>query len=69
VTLVPDDVGADDVDRLTAAGVSDEAVEDALGVAMAFNAIDRIADTLGFVLHDARGWRLMARRLLDRGYL
>ena len=46
LTLRPAEVGPDDVAPLRAAGLSDEAIADAIAVAASFNLIDRIADSL-----------------------
>ena len=48
LTLYPVDVGKADVEPLRSAGVSDEAIEDALFVCALFNIVDRIADALDF---------------------
>ncbi|MDJ0840354.1 MAG: hypothetical protein QNK37_27840 [Acidobacteriota bacterium] len=47
-TLRPGDLSAEDAGRLREAGLSDAAVEDALGVTFVFNLIDRLADAFGF---------------------
>ena len=46
LTLEPESVGADDVRALHAAGLDDEAIEEAVYVATCFNVIDRLA---GFI--------------------
>jgi alkylhydroperoxidase family enzyme len=48
VTLRPGDVRPDDVAAVRAAGVSDQAIVDALLVAAYFNLIDRLADSFAF---------------------
>lgn len=48
VTLRPDDVRAADAEAVRAAGVSDQAIVDALLVAAYFNLIDRLADSFDF---------------------
>jgi alkylhydroperoxidase family enzyme len=48
VTLAPGDVTSADTDAVRAAGVSDEAIEDALAVCVSFNLIDRLADSFAF---------------------
>ena len=48
VTLRPDEVGPDDAAAVRAAGVSDQAMVDALLVCTYFNLIDRLADSFGF---------------------
>ena len=68
LTLAPEDFGADDVQVVRAAGVSDAAIEDALHVQAAFNTIVRIADAFDFHMPDAAGFAASARMLLKRGY-
>jgi alkylhydroperoxidase family enzyme len=48
VTLRPESVGADDAATVREAGVSDDAMVDALLVCTYFNLIDRLADSFGF---------------------
>jgi alkylhydroperoxidase family enzyme len=48
VTLRPGELGPDDATAVRAAGVSDQAMVDALLVAAYFNLIDRLADSFGF---------------------
>src|SRR4029077_6659578 len=43
-------VSADDLRRVLAAGVSDEQIKDALAVAFAFNVTDRLADVFDFAV-------------------
>jgi uncharacterized peroxidase-related enzyme len=57
VTLHPDDVDATDIAAVRAAGVSDAAIRDALGVCTVFNTINRIANSLDF------GWETEQDRL------
>jgi alkylhydroperoxidase family enzyme len=68
VTLRPGEVGPPDVDAARAAGVSDEAIEDALHVCAYFNLIDRLADSLGFDLPSRESHRAYAGRFLEEGY-
>ena len=49
VTLRPGELRPEDADAVRAAGVSDQAMVDALLVAAYFNLIDRLADSFGFV--------------------
>jgi alkylhydroperoxidase family enzyme len=69
LTLAPETFGPDDVQAVRDAGVSDAAIEDALHVQAAFNAIVRIADAFRFHVPDGAGFTAGARMLLDRGYL
>jgi uncharacterized peroxidase-related enzyme len=57
VTLHPDDVGPADIAAVRAAGVSDQAIRDALYVCTLFNTINRIANSLDF------GWETEQDRL------
>jgi alkylhydroperoxidase family enzyme len=68
VTLTPAEVTAADVDAVRATGVSDEAIEDALGVCAGFNLIDRVADALGFDCPPADVHASYAEQFLAEGY-
>ena len=68
LTLEPDALGRADVEAARSAGVSDEALEDAIHVCALFNVIDRIADALGFELPDAEYWDRVAPGFLAGGY-
>jgi uncharacterized peroxidase-related enzyme len=68
LTLTPEKVGADDLRMILDAGVSEDAVRDAVYVCFAFNLIDRISDALGFDLMDEKGYRRGAQVLLRVGY-
>jgi alkylhydroperoxidase family enzyme len=68
VTLSPSEVTAADVDAVRAAGVSDDAIEDALAVCFGFNLIDRVADSLGFDCPPAEVHAAYAERFLAEGY-
>lgn len=67
LTLHPDDVGPDDVALLYAAGLSQQAINEAMYVCFLFNVIDRIADALNFNV-PASFESKSARMLLKRGY-
>lgn len=69
VTLTPGAVGPGDVAPLRAAGVSEQAIEDALYVCTYFNIIDRMADALDFDVPSAEAFSRRADMLLERGYL
>lgn len=49
--------------------MSEAGVVDALHVGFAFNTIDRIADSLGFLAVTQEGYGKSADRLLKHGYL
>ena len=69
LTLAPAEVGPADVKPLRAAGVTDEAVEDAIHVCVLFNIYDRLADSLSFHLPGPEGYAASGRSLMKRGYL
>jgi alkylhydroperoxidase family enzyme len=64
----PDAVGKGDVEALRAAGVSDDAIEDAAFVCALFTTYVRLADTLAFAIPPAEGFEQGARMLLTQGY-
>jgi hypothetical protein len=67
-TLEPDQLTADDVRTVLATGVTREAIRDAFYVAFLFNTYDRLADTLGWELPDARYYPKAGQFLLKKGY-
>lgn len=69
VTFYPGTVGPDDIAPLRAAGVSEQAIEDALYVCVYFTIIDRVADALNFDVPTAEAFSKRADMLLERGYL
>ena len=68
LTLCPEDVDVADVDAVIEAGVSPDALRDAIEVAAAFNVIDRIADTLDFEIQSPEAFAAGAKQLATRGY-
>ena len=68
VTREHDRVGADDVRRVMAVGVTRAQLRDALNVAFAFNVITRLADTFDFEVGPRAAFEAGARHLLSRGY-
>jgi uncharacterized peroxidase-related enzyme len=69
LTLTPEDVGPDDVVPLRAAGLSDEAIADAVHVCAMFNIYDRLADALGWeVPANPEFWPKQSKFLLKSGY-
>ena len=48
MTLRPDELSQDDGRRVREAGVSEQAIVDAIGVGFTFNVIDRLADAFDF---------------------
>jgi len=69
LTLTPAEVGAADLAPLRAAGVTDEAIEDAIEVCALFSVYNRLADALGFHVPTGDGHAALARFVLKRGYL
>jgi len=69
LTLRPNDVRPADIAPLRAAGLSDEAIEDAIHVCVLFNIYDRMADALGWWLPDQAGYDASGRNLMKRGYV
>jgi uncharacterized peroxidase-related enzyme len=63
VTTAPDDVTADDVAPIRAAGVPDDAIVDALHVALIFNTVNRMANALGWEWDSDRHVRLAAQAI------
>jgi len=61
-------VEADDMRAVLAAGVSREAIEDALAVGFVFNTVDRLSRTFGWVVAGPRAFAAGAKFLLARGY-
>jgi alkylhydroperoxidase family enzyme len=68
VTREHDRVGADDVRRVMAVGVTRAQLRDALNVAFAFNVITRLADAFDFEVGPRAAFEAGARHLLSRGY-
>lgn len=68
-TLRPNAISPADVRAVIDTGVTREAIRDAFYVAFLFNVYDRLADTLGWELPDARYYPKAGRFLLKKGYL
>lgn len=69
LTLRPDEIRPADMAPLRAAGLSDDAIEDAIHVCALFNIYDRLADAMGWHLPDGDGYAASGRSLMKRGYL
>lgn len=69
LTLDPDRVTAADVVPLRSAGLTDEAIEDAINVCVLFTMYTRMADTLEFDIPGPEGFAQGAVMLLERGYV
>lgn len=61
-------VDADDMRAVLAAGVSRQQIEDALAVCFAFNTVDRLSRTFGWVVAGPKAFQAGAKFLLARGY-
>ena len=61
-------VDADDMRAVLAAGVSRDQIEDALAVGFAFNTVDRVSRSFGWVVSDPKAFETGAKFLLARGY-
>ena len=68
LTLEPFNIGSADLAPLRAAGLSDEAIEDAIHICANFNIINRLADAFGFELPSPKGLARSTEILLTRGY-
>jgi uncharacterized peroxidase-related enzyme len=68
LTLRPEELGVADADAVRAAGVSDEAMVDAIHVAALFNMIVRLADSLGWEVPSFDSFLARADRMLATGY-
>jgi uncharacterized peroxidase-related enzyme len=69
LTLTPETVTAADARRLREAGLSANAIEDAIHVCTLFNVYDRLADSFEFDIPDEYGFAQSATTLLKRGYV
>lgn len=68
LTREPDAVGPSDVDAVRAAGVPDDAIEDALHVLFVFNTVNRLANALGWSWDSEAHTRFAATMLHRIGY-
>jgi uncharacterized peroxidase-related enzyme len=68
LSLSPAEVDASDVERAVAAGVTPQALRDAVEVCAAFNVMNRVADALAFEPQDERSLAVSAKLLTTRGY-
>jgi uncharacterized peroxidase-related enzyme len=68
LTLRPDKITADDASSALKAGVTREALIDAIAVASLFNMTTRYADALGFAIPTDDEFNRAAGMLLKRGY-
>ncbi len=68
LTLRPAELTTDDAAQVFAAGVSEEALVDAIHVAALFNMIVRLADSLGWDVPTFEEFHSRADRMLATGY-
>ena len=68
LTLRPAELSPEDADAVRAAGVSDEAMVDAIHVAALFNMITRLADSLGWDVPEWDSFLARADSMLATGY-
>ncbi|HEX6702620.1 MAG TPA: hypothetical protein VF101_17975 [Gaiellaceae bacterium] len=68
LTLEPEALTPADADAVRAAGVSDDALLDAIAVAALFNVIDRVADALAFDVPPPEAFAARAEQMLATGY-
>jgi alkylhydroperoxidase family enzyme len=68
MTLRPEELSREDADGVRAAGMSEEAMVDAIHVAALFNMITRLADSLGWDVPDWDSFLARADSMLATGY-
>ena len=68
MTLRPEELGRADADAVRTAGVSEEAMVDAIHVAALFNMITRLADSLGWDVPTWESSLARADAMLSSGY-
>jgi alkylhydroperoxidase family enzyme len=68
LTLRPDEIEPADADAVRAAGVSDQALRDAIMVCALFSMIVRLADSLGWDVPSPERLRMRAPAMLEGGY-
>jgi alkylhydroperoxidase family enzyme len=68
LTLHPADVAREDADAVRAAGVSDDALVDAIHVCALFSMIVRLADSLGWDVPSFESFSERADAMLASGY-
>ena len=69
LTLTPEEIVQEDIAPMRTAGVSNQAIEDAIYVCTYFNIIDRIADLLDFEVLSSETFAQRAGNFLREGYL
>lgn len=69
LTLTPDSLSVEDITPLKAAGLSDEAIEDAITICALFCIINCAADAFQFAVRSPEMFARSAVFLLEHGYL
>jgi hypothetical protein len=69
MTLAPGELAAADTDAVLAAGVSRQALVDAIHVCAYFNMIVRLADALGWAVPPPEEFAARGGALLESGYV
>ena len=64
----PDTLGPEDGAALRAAGLSEQAIDDAVAICASFNIIVRLADTFEFAIPSPEQLERSGRSMLTRGY-
>jgi hypothetical protein len=68
MTLAPNELTSHDTEAVLAAGVSRQALVDAVHVCALFNMIVRLADALGWAVPPPEAFAARGRVLLESGY-
>ena len=68
MTVAPGELTRDDADAVLAAGVTREALSDAIHVCALFSMIVRLADSLGWEVPPPEAFASRGRVLLESGY-
>jgi alkylhydroperoxidase family enzyme len=68
LTLWPTEISVIDVDKVRAAGVSDQAIEDAIYVCFIFSVLARLADAFDFDLTTPARWQVGGKVFYWLGY-
>jgi len=68
LTADPAALGPGDLEPLQRAGVSDQAVEEAIYVCFLFSVMDRLADAFDFDLHSPKDFKRGGQALFAMGY-
>lgn len=69
LTLLPGEIGPEDLAPLREAGVGEQGIEDVILICSLFSIIDRLADALGFEVPEAESLARGAEHVLKHGYL